>query len=262
MELEHFNINSDCSESVANFKLLFSIKWLRLKLSFITPQLTMKLLNFMAMAIITLAFCGCSDNLRIPPEHAAAFLDDYVLTQSGDQDNPTISIWKKNVRWSTYNNIQVMPVLAKKHSDLGIKLTHAERHQLTELLEFHMRNALKTNFTLVNSAGDRTLRIDLLITDATVNEELTASFVTIHPSIKAISALTALLNNSDSFGGKASVVAKITDSATGDLLMVATDANDALRELGNSSSLWSRQLSYQLCQKQQRGYCFIPQMKE
>lgn len=232
----------------------------------------MKFLTLLSMVIITLILCGCANKPRIPPGNTAAFLDDYVLTQSGDHDNPTISFWKKNVSWPAYDKIQVMPVLAKKDSDLGIKLTHAERHQLTELLEVHVRNALQPTLTLVNSAGDHTLRIDLLITDATVIEELTTSFATIHPSAKALAALTALLNSSDSFAGKASVIARITDSATGDLLMVATDANDVLRELGNSSSLWgdiqkfyiywSRQLSYQLCQRQKRGYCPMPQIND
>ncbi len=227
----------------------------------------MKVNSVLRVAIIAFALCDCAKTGKIPPTNANAFLNDYVLSKTGEDNSASISFWKKDVSWRTYNKMQLLPVMIKKNTAMGIQLTHAERTQLQESLEFHMREALRPFFSLAKSPGDGTLQMELMIIDTNVSEELAESFTTIHPSASALSALTSLLRT-EAYTVRASVSAKITDSATGDLLMVSTDANDTLRVLGNSSTLWvdiqkfysnwSTQLSYQLCLRQNRDFCEMP----
>jgi hypothetical protein len=186
-----------------------------------------------------------------------------------DEENALLSFWKKNVDWSAYKRIILVPVLIKKtpNSELN-KMTHADVNQLKESLEYWMQDGLKNSFKFVSKVGADTLVIQLSITDRETSTVLQDTFSKYYPAPKVLAELKLIGFGAESLVGKTSIEVVIMDSGTGKLLMEATDlhaGNSPFIELINEGYHSQQgykhlaiQLSFQLCQLKGRVDCQKP----
>ncbi len=212
---------------------------------------------------------GCARTYQANSVETAGFLGDYTLLKEGGDDEALLTYWKNGVDWKSYKKIILEPVEIKalENSELA-EITHAQRHGLKELLEIRLRDALKQNFMFVNKPGSDTIRVQFAITDVETSIVLLDMFSSVYPSARTLSALKYLVTGTESFVGKASVEAKILDSATGNLLMASADARAGGKTLVGSTNewddveqayfYWASQLNFQLCQRQGKILCAKP----
>lgn len=197
------------------------------------------------------------------------FLDNYSMLKEGGGDEALLSYWKKDVNWMSYKKVILEPVIIKKVPDSELnKMTHADSHWLMELLEYRLREALKTRFKLVTKPGNDTLIVQYAITDVETSIVLLDLFSSVYPSARTLSALKHLTTGTESFVGKASIEGKILDSNTGHLLMASVDARaggksfkgltDEWDDVQQAYRYWASQLAYQLCQRQNQVNCQKP----
>lgn len=186
-----------------------------------------------AFIALVLLSTGCGRAYQTEHIETSNFLDDYSLLKGGQQGEALLSYWKSGTDWASYKKVIVDPVAIRKTPDSKLnELPHADNYQLKELFDYRIREALKTDFKLVNKPGPDTLRIQFAITDA----------------------------DTKSYIGKVSVEGKITDSQTGELLMASVDSRaggktligtfNGWDDIALAYQYWAAQLSFQLCEKQ------------
>jgi len=223
-----------------------------------------------AVIVFILLSVGCARTYQARYVETSHFLDDYSLLKDGEDGDALLSFWKEGANWSGYKKIVLDPVIISKlpGSDLN-DMPHSENHRFKELFEYRMREALKQNFKLVTHPGPDTLRVQFAITDAETSTLLLDSFAAVYPSDRALSLLKRLTTGTESYEGKASIEGKITDSQTGELLMVSADRRAGAKTLMGSLNdwddveeayqYWASQLNYQLCTKQGHSDCQEPE---
>lgn len=225
--------------------------------------------NLLLPIALSLLLAGCASRERFKAEHFADFLNEYSFEQTGEGDDALFSYWNKQVSWRTYNKIIVDPIITDIDQNSNLRrMAHAERIQLQEYIEFHLRENLRQNFKLVNSQGENTLRIRVAITDADAATELIEMFSVIHPPPQNLQALAALSASKGLRGTKANLKAELSDSTTGDLLMAAANANEDDEPWGSFPfdgndiqqlcKGWIKHLSYELCRHKGRIDCELP----
>ena len=223
-----------------------------------------------AVIVFILLSVGCARTYQARYVETSHFLDDYSLLKDDEDGDALLSFWKEGANWPGYKKIVLDPVIISKlpGSDLN-DMTHSENHRFKELFEYRMREAIKQNFKLVAHPGPDTLRIQFAITDAEASTLLLDSFTAVHPSARALSLLKRMATGTESYVGKASIEGKITDSQTGELLMVSADRRAGAKTLMGSLNdwddveeayqYWASQLNYQLCTKQGHSDCQEPE---
>ncbi len=234
--------------------------------SFSLNMKTSRLIIFLALIFTNF---GCANTPQLKSIESRAFLNEYALSKEGSEDHALVSLWKKDVAWTSYKKVILAPIEVKVNQDSRLnRVAHAEKAQLMEMLEFRVRESFKPMFKLVNTPGTDTLRLELVVTDTELADVLKQEFQSVHPSADSVAGLNHLLSREEAFAGKSSIRGKIIDSTTGDLLMVVADQidDDALLDdfmivwgnAGKHYKYWSRQLGYQLCRFQKHNYCQQP----
>lgn len=229
----------------------------------------MRIRSVVFFIAIALACYGCASKPPVSQQTPNAFLDAYVLSKEGLEEHELVSFWKKGVAWQRYKKVFVEPVVVNVDVASGLnRVPHAEKAKLCEMLEFRLRESVKPMFKLAKAADPDTLRMQFIVTDTATANALLASLQSMHPTVNLSKGLNQLLTGTETFRGTASIIGKITDSTTGDLLMAVTDQTmdkKVLEEFmivwGNVDKhykYWTRQLGYQLCQHQGHNYCQKP----
>lgn len=180
------------------------------------------------IVIIVLLLAACAHTKRsVAPLPDNAFFKEYHFEKTGDEADPLITLWKRQVSWPAYDKIIVEPVLMDATADSRLaRIAHADRIQLQEFIEVHLREAMQRSHLLVNHPGEGTLRVLLTITDSDTQNHLNSLFRGIHLPATMLNALDGLLAGAGLDAAKANIKAEITDSTTGDLLLAAANANE------------------------------------
>lgn len=229
-------------------------------------RLALTALVFASVAINT----GCARTVQARYVETTKFHDDYSLLRPGEDGQALLCFWNDEVDWKPYQKIILEPIVIVKTQGSGLnETTHADLYKLKELLDYRLRDALKKDYTLVRRPGPDVIRIEFAITDAETSTVLLDTFSTFYPSARVLSGIKWLLTGTEFYVGKASIESKITDSETGELLMASVDRRAGAKTLtgiGNdwddveqSFLFWARQLSYELCLKQERSACQAPE---
>lgn len=217
-----------------------------------------------------LLLASCSHTYHPSHIQTTDFLGDYFQLKESGEDDALLSYWKKGINWAGYKKIILEPVIIMKTTGSELnKMTHADRHQLREVLSLQMQTTFKNDgFKLVRKPGPDTLIVQFAITDADTLTVLLNSFSSIYPSALTHSALKPLFTGKDTFASKTGIEGKIIDSTTGQLLMASADAiaggkplvsdSDEWEELGQAYKYWAPNLGYQLCLRQKRVACQKP----
>ncbi|MGJ0484961.1 MAG: DUF3313 domain-containing protein [Methylomicrobium sp.] len=223
--------------------------------------------------VITLFFLsaiGCARTYQARYVETSGFLNDYSILKEDQEDDALLSYWKKGADWSHYKKIIVDPVVIRKTPDSDLNdRPQIESARLKELFEYRIREALRKDFKLVTKPGPDTLRVQLAITDAETSTLLLDQLTTLYPSARASSLLKRLVFGTESFVGKASIERRVTDSASGELLMASADCRAGGKTLAGSFNnwddveqayvYWAQQLSFQLCEKAGNHNCQEPE---
>lgn len=220
--------------------------------------------------LLLLSAAGCARTYQARYVETSGFLNDYSLLQEDRDDDALLSYWQDRADWPRYKKIIVDPVVIRKTQDSSLNdRPQIESARLKELFEYRVREALKQDFKLVTKPGADTLRIQLAITDAETSTLWLDQLTTLYPSARASSLLKHIVLGTESFVGKASIERKVTDSASGELLMASADCRAGGKTLAGSFNdwddveqaylYWAEQLRYQLCMKTRKGNCQPPE---
>ena len=221
---------------------------------------------------LLLMSAGCQSTRQARSVEKAGFLGDYSLLREGGKDEALLVYQKPGVNWISYSKVIIDPVTIWLGKDSQLQeVSPEDRERLANDLWSKLIEALKSDYQIVYEPGPRTMRIQAALTEA---EESTIGLDTVSsvvPQMRVLSEAKYLATGTAGFVGKASVEAKITDAASGDVLLAGVDRRAGSKNVKGSlytwndveevNSFWAHQLNYRLCKLRAMTLDCIPPEK-
>ena len=219
-----------------------------------------------AAAAAALGACAATQQAR--DVETTGFLgDEYALLRPGGENEALLVYRNPNVDWRAYDAIFLELSFLRSPGD-GISSEDA-----TTLLD---------NFAgfIKEEAGDRylfttergkagSLMVEVAITDADESEPVLDTISSVLPLGLATSTIKTALTGEPAFVGEASIEARISDAATGELLVAAVDRRVGGKSLDDSTSewgdvnaaleFWAKQFDFRMCELRQDEGCLPPE---
>ncbi|HSB44254.1 MAG TPA: DUF3313 domain-containing protein [Nitrospira sp.] len=228
---------------------------------------------------LMLVVTGCAATQEAKSVEKSGFLGDYSLLKEGERstvsggsaENQALLIYKNPAAdWRKYKKIQLDPVtvwMSQKDSQLK-DVSAEDRQRLAALLWSKLDEQLRKDYEMTSQPGPDVLRIQVAITEAGSSNAVLDTVTSVIPQTRLLSGMKSLATGVSAFTGSASAEMKVTDSATGTILLEGVDrrgGTKSLRGVTNSWNdveeayrYWAEKTRYRLCQWRGGMNCVEP----
>jgi G:T-mismatch repair DNA endonuclease (very short patch repair protein) len=151
------------------------------------------------------------------------------------------------------------------------KLREIPKKELKELANFfysELHKNLSKDYKMVMKPSEKTLQIEVAITDADTSNATMNTISTIVPQARLLSSLKGAATGKAGFVGEATAEARITDAHTGDILFAAIDRRvggkeidgmtDSWDDVKKAFTFWAEKLAFRLCKERGSNLCVNP----
>ena len=231
-----------------------------------------------AVLVLMLVVTGCATTQEAKSVEKSGFLGDYSLLKEGQRsafaqgaENQALFIYKNPAAdWRKYRKIILDPVtvwMSGKDSQLK-DVSVEDRQRLAALLWSKMDESLRKDYEMTSQGGADVLRVQAAITEAGESNAVLDTVTSVIPQTRLLSGMKSLATGVSAFTGSASAELKVTDSATGTILVEAVDRRGGTKSLmGVTNSwndveqayrFWAEKMRYRLCQWRGGINCIEP----
>jgi Protein of unknown function (DUF3313) len=221
-----------------------------------------------AVLVLMFVVTGCATTQEAKSVEKSGFLGDYSLLKEGQRsafaqgaENQALFIYKNPAAdWRKYRKIILDPVtvwMSGKDSQLK-DVSVEDRQRLAALLWSKMDESLRKDYEMTSQGGADVLRVQAAITEAGESNAVLDTVTSVIPQTRLLSGMKSLATGVSAFTGSASAELKVTDSATGAILVEAVDRRGGTKSLmGVTNSwndveqayrFWAEKMRYRLCQ--------------
>jgi len=133
-----------------------------------------------------------------------------------------------------------------------------DRERLAALLWSKLDDSLKKDYEMTSQPGPDVLHIQAAITEAGPSDVANDMVSSVLLPVKILQSASSLATGVAAFAGSASAEMRVTDSATGTILLEAVDRRGGTKSIGGSWSswhdveeayrFWAEKTRYRLCQ--------------
>jgi len=151
---------------------------------------------------------------------------DYALLKppagaNTEQQQAQLAYFNPNVSFASYTKIMIAPVTYWGGDDS--KLSASDQQVLCNYFYGKLKEVFSQNFTLTDEPGPGVAKLSVALTDASSAVPVLRTVALVVPQARALSTIKQGLTGTYSFVGSATGEAKLTDSATGQLLAAWAD---------------------------------------
>ena len=222
---------------------------------------------------------GCAATQEAKSVQKSGFLGDYSKLKEGERgsfisqgaEDQALLVYKNpDADWRKYKKIWLDPVtiwMSQKDSQLN-DVSVEDRKRLAALLWSKLDESLKKDYEMTSQPGPDVLHIQAAITEAESSHPLLDMASSLYMPAKVLSGTKSMVTGVAAFAGSASAEMKVTDSATGTILVEAVDRRGGTKSvMGSWSSwhdaeeayrFWGEKLRYRLCQFRGGMNCVEP----
>jgi len=211
---------------------------------------------------------GCASTQEAKSVEKSGFLGDYSLLKEGARstvkegaEDQALWIYKNPATdWRKYKKIQLDPVtvwMSQKDSQLK-DVSVEDRQRLAALLWSKLDEALRKDYQMTSQPGPDVMRIQAAITEAGPSDAANDMVTSVLLPVKILQSASSFTTGVAAFAGSASAEMRVTDSATGAILLEAVDRRGGTKSIGGSWSswhdveeayrFWAEKTRYRLCQ--------------
>lgn len=159
-----------------------------------------------------------------PPPPSGFLGSDYSLLKAGapgSGQQAMLAYINPSANFASFNKIMIAPVTYWADNDSTIS---ADQQQiLTDYFHNQLVQTFGKNFTVVNDPGPGVAKLSVALTDASSATPVLRTISVVVPQAHALNLIKAGLTGTYAFVGSATGEAKLTDSATGQLLAAWAD---------------------------------------
>ena len=223
---------------------------------------------------------GCASTQEAKSVEKSGFLGDYSRLKEGQRgsffsqgaEDQALWVYKNPAAdWRKYRKVQLDPVtvwVSQKDSQLK-DVSVEDRQRLAALLWSKMEESLKKDYEMTSQPGPDVLHIQVAITEAESSNVVLDMVTSVYLPLKLVTGGVGMARGVSGFAGSASAEMRMTDSATGTILVEAVDRRGGTKNIGGSWSswhdaeesyrFWGEKLRYRLCQLRDGMNCVEPE---
>jgi hypothetical protein len=221
-----------------------------------------------AVLVLMLGVTGCAATQEAKSVEKSGFLGDYSLLKEGQRsmvaqgaENQALWIYKNPAAdWRKYRKVKLDPVTVwMSGEDSQLKDVSVEdRQRLAALLWSKLDESLRKDYEMTSQAGPDVLWVQAAITEAGASNAVLDTVTSVIPQTRLLSGMKSLATGVSAFTGSASAELKVTDSATGAILVEAVDRRGGTKSLSGVTNswndveeayrFWAEKARYRLCQ--------------
>ena len=205
--------------------------------------------------VLALSF-GCAATKGGRGVQEKGFLSDYSMLEENPGEGAQLRYLRKDADWKRYDKMLLDPVQFWRGADVEAGLTPEQSQGLANYFHSAVYERLSKDYQMVSIPGAGTLRISVAFTrlgDRNVTLDTVSTYV---PQMRLMSELKGKATGKPAFVGQASMEAKVTDGASGQVLGAAVDhrvggktikSMDDWADVKAAIDHWAELLSSSLC---------------
>ncbi len=202
-----------------------------------------------AILLLMFVVTGCAATQEAKSVEKSGFLGDYSRLKEGQRgsffsqgaEGEALLIYKNPAAdWRKYKKIQLDPVtvwMSQKDSQLK-DVSPEDRQRMAALLWSKLDESLRNDYEMTSQPGPDVMHIQVAITEAGSSNVVLDMVTSIYLPAKVLAGGKSLATGVAGFAGSASAEMRVTDSATGTVLLEAVDRRGGTKSIGGSWSSW------------------------
>jgi hypothetical protein len=208
-----------------------------------------------ALLGLALSF-GCAATKEGRKVREEGFLSDYSMLEKGSGEGTQLRYFAKGVDWKSYDKMLVDPVQFWRSTDVDAGLSPQQQQGLVNYFHSAVYEQLSRSYEMVSIPGPGVIRVSVAFTrlgDRNVTLDTVSTYV---PQMRLLSELKSVATGKPAFVGEASMEAKLTDGASGQVLGAAVDTRvggktiknmDGWADVKKAIDHWAELLAKRLC---------------
>ena len=222
---------------------------------------------------------GCASTQEAKSVQKSGFLGDYSRLKEGQRgsffsqgaEGQALLVYKNpDVEWRKYRKVWLDSVtvwVSQKDSQLK-DVSHEDQKLMAASLWGKLDEQLRKDYEMTSNPGPDVLHIQAAITEAESSNVAMDMVTSVYLPAKVLLSPKSMATGVAAFAGSASVEMRVTDSATGTVLVEAVDRRGGTKSLGGSWSswhdveeayrYWAEKTRYRLCQFRMGTGCVEP----
>ena len=222
---------------------------------------------------------GCAATQEAKSVEKSGFLGDYSRLKEGERgsfisqgaEGQALWVYKNPAAdWRKYRKVWLDSVTVwKSQKDSQLQDVSVEdRQRLAASLWSKLDEQLRKDYEMTSNPGPDVLHIQVAITEADSSNPVLDLVTSVYLPAKVLSGTKSLATGVAAFAGSASAEMRVTDSATGTVLLEAVDRRGGTKSvMGSWSSwhdaeeayrFWAEKTRYRLCQFRLGTDCVEP----
>jgi hypothetical protein len=199
---------------------------------------------FLLGTICIAALAGCAHS-----EHAtgyekaepSGFLKDYskLHAAANETDSTLVYFMPDKARFKSYKKVWVEPVQVWRGGKSSAKdLEKEDATYLSQFLWSRLDEEFRKDYMMAQEPGPGVMRLRVGITEAGKSIPVLDNLTAAYPAAYVLSKGKKYIGGTESFVGKASIEAEVTDSQTGEVLAAAVDRRGGGKYFWKSLTRW------------------------
>jgi len=237
-----------------------------------------QMIGLMAISLL-IGVGGCAATQEAKTVEKSGFLGDYSRLKEGKrggffsqgaEDQALLVYRNPDVDWRRYKKVWLDPVTIwmKREDSQLLDVQGVDRERLAALLWSKLDESLKKDYEMTSQPAPDVLHIQAAITEAGPSDVANDMVTSVLLPVKILQSASSLATGVAAFAGSASAEMRVTDSATGTILLEAVDRRGGTKSIGGSWSswhdveeayrFWAEKTRYRLCQFRGGADCVEP----
>ena len=237
-----------------------------------------RIVGLVAISLL-IAVGGCASTQEAKSVQKSGFLGDYSRLKEGQRgsffsqgaEGQALLVYKNpDADWHKYRKVWLDSVtvwVSQKDSQLK-DVSHEDQKLMAASLWGKLDEQLRKDYEMTSNPGPDVLHIQAAITEAESSNVAMDMVTSVYLPAKVLLSPKSMATGVAAFAGSASVEMRVTDSATGTVLVEAVDRRGGTKSLGGSWSswhdveeayrYWAEKTRYRLCQFRMGTGCVEP----
>jgi hypothetical protein len=201
----------------------------------------------------------------------SGFLNDYSKLRPATDDTEATLVYHTSdkAKFKSYTKVWLEPVQVWRGEKSDAKdMDKEDADFLSQFLWSKLDEELRKDYEMVQAPGPGVLRLRVGITESGKNIPVLDNLTAAYPAAYVLSKGKKYIGGTESFVGKASIEAEVTDSQTGEVLAAAVDRRGGGKyfwksltrwgDVEEAYTYWAKKFAWRACMLRGDAACEMP----
>ena len=173
------------------------------------------------ISLLVLTACAVTQQAAVKEGSCRFLTKECSLLAPGAEGQARLRYVNPAAKWTQYNKVMIQPVAF--FGDEKTKISASDQQTLVNYFHQVLQEQLAKKFQIVDEPGPGVMKLEVALDDPEAATPGLRSISVVVPQMRLLGSVKALATGTYPFVGGAQAEARVTDAATGQLLVAAMD---------------------------------------